>query len=174
MSASVNTLSAGGHAHVQIGSTIYQSEDRCLKALRITDPRHDKKRIEDDKGGLLTDVYGWVIDNAQFRQWRNGDGQLLWVKGDPGKGKTMLLCGIINELKKAGDNLLAYFFCQATDARINSVTAVLRGLIYLLVDQQPSLLAKVRKRYDHAGEQLFEDINAWVALTEIFAESCMI
>jgi hypothetical protein len=44
----------------------------------------------------------------------------------------MLLCGIINELKKsiAKTDLLSYFFCQATDSRIDNATAVLRGLIY--------------------------------------------
>jgi hypothetical protein len=45
---------------------------------------------------------------------------------------------------------------------------VLRGLIYLLIDQQSSLLSHVRKKYDHAGKALFEDANAWVALSEIF------
>jgi hypothetical protein len=42
----------------------------------------------------------------------------------------MLLCGIVNELKKsmAKTDLLSYFFCQATDSRINNATAILRGL----------------------------------------------
>jgi Ni2+-binding GTPase involved in maturation of urease and hydrogenase len=70
-----------------------------------------------------------------------GKTMLLLVKGDPGKGKTMLLCGIINELEKpiSKTGLLSYFFCQATDSRINSATAVLRSLIYMPVIQQPSL-----------------------------------
>jgi hypothetical protein len=82
----------------------------------------------------------------------------------------MLLCGIVNELKKsmAKIELLSYFFCQATDSRINNATAVLRGLMYLLVDQQPSLVSYIRKKHDHAGKTLFEDANAWVALSEIF------
>jgi Cdc6-like AAA superfamily ATPase len=94
----------------------------------------------------------------------------LWVKGDPGKGKTMLLCGLINELQSSMSQsaLLSYFFCQATDARINSATAVLRGLLYMLVTQQPSLTSHIRKKHDHAGKALFEDTNAWVALSEIF------
>src|SRR5438874_1223759 len=82
----------------------------------------------------------------------------------------MLLCGIVNELKKsmAKTDLLSYFFCQATDLRINNATAVLRGLIYLLIDQQPSLVSHIRKKYNHAGKTLFEDANTWVALSEIF------
>jgi hypothetical protein len=87
----------------------------------------------------------------------------------------MLICGIIDEISpltrlrdKEATTLLSYFFCQATDSRINNAAAVLRGLIYLLVDQQPPLVSHVRKKYDHAGKALFEDTNAWVALSEIF------
>jgi hypothetical protein len=82
----------------------------------------------------------------------------------------MLLCGIVNELKKskAETDLLSYFFCQATESRINNATAVLRGLVYLLVDQQPSLISHIRKKHDYADKTLFEDANAWVALSEIF------
>lgn len=146
-------------------------DNKCLADLRLTDPRDDKRRIEATKGGLLQDSYRWVLENADFQNWRNDpQNQLLWIKADPGKGKTMLLCGIIDELQKsiATTELLSYFFCQATDSRINSATAVLRGLLYLLVNQQPSLVSHIREKYNHAGKTLFEDTNAWVALVEIF------
>lgn len=146
---------------------------KCIRDLCLTDPRDDKKRIEEAKGGLLQDSYRWILENTDFQQWRRGQqSRLLWIKGDPGKGKTMLLCGIINELRKSitKSDRLSYFFCQATDSRINTATAVLRGLVYMLVGQQPSLILHVRKKYDHAGKTLFEDANAWVALSEIFAD----
>jgi hypothetical protein len=42
----------------------------------------------------------WVLRHPQFQCWRgSNDSQVLWVKGDPGKGKTMLLCGIIDDLR---------------------------------------------------------------------------
>ena len=83
----------------------------------------------------------------------------------------MLLCGIINELKLASDSsLLSFFFYQATDASINNAMAVLRGLIYLLVDQQPSLISHVYKKYDATGNPLFREVNTWVALSEIFTD----
>ena len=136
---------------------------KCIQDLRLTDPRDDKKRIADTKGGLLEGSYRWILENSDFQQWRyNQQSRLLWIKGDPGKGKTMLLCGITNELKRsmAKSVLLSYFFCQATDSRINYATAVLRGLIYLLVDQQPSLISHIRAKYDQASKTLFEDANA--------------
>ncbi|KAH8745713.1 NACHT domain-containing protein [Hyaloscypha sp. PMI_1271] len=143
----------------------------CLQDLRLTDPCDDKKRIEDTEGGLLEDSYRWIFGTSEFKQWRSDQlSPLLWIKGDPGKGKTMLLCGIINELSKSTVDtaLLSYFFCQATDSRINNATAVLRGLIYMLVHQQPSLVSHIQKKYDNAGKALFEDANAWTALSEIF------
>ena len=143
----------------------------CIRDIRHTDPRYDKKRIEDTKGGLLADSYRWVLDNTTFQQWQQDPhSRLLWVKGDPGKGKTMLFCGLVNELQSLmpRNALLSYFFCQATDSRINSATGVIRGLLYMLVDQQPSLMSHIRRKYDHAGKALFEDANAWVALSEIF------
>ncbi|CAK7203901.1 hypothetical protein SEUCBS139899_006651 [Sporothrix eucalyptigena] len=73
----------------------------CIRDLRLLDPRDDKTRIEETKGGLLQDAYRWILENNSFQQWCNGpQGRILWIRGDPGKGKTMLLCGIIDELKR--------------------------------------------------------------------------
>src|SRR5947207_3172301 len=116
-----------------------ERDRQCLMDLRVTDPQDDKKRIEETKGGLFQDSYLWILESHDFRRWYDDQqSRLLWIKGDPGKGKTMLLCGIIDELKKSivETGLLSFFFCQGTDSRINNATAVLRGLIYLIVLQQ--------------------------------------
>lgn len=64
--------------------------------------------------------------------------------------------------------MLSYFFCQAADSSRNTATAVLRGLIYLLLDQQKSLIPHLADKYAHAGKRLFEDTNAFDALSKIF------
>jgi hypothetical protein len=46
---------------------IYKME-RCIQDMHNTDPRNDKKRIEDTKGRLLADSYRWVLDNTTFQQ----------------------------------------------------------------------------------------------------------
>ncbi|KAL7903891.1 NACHT domain-containing protein [Trichoderma velutinum] len=175
----------GDDARIHQGDNHYHStneksredEDmKCLTDLRITDPRDDKTRIEATKGGLFKDSYRWILEHRDFRQWRDDErSRLLWIKGDPGKGKTMLLCGIVNELSpqtrlqdQKANTLLSYFFCQAADERINSATAVLRGLIYLVVKQQPLLISHIQEKYKDWGEAIFKDVNAWTALSEIF------
>lgn len=147
-----------------------KEEERCLKDLRVTDPRDDKSRIEDTNGGLLQGAYDWAIKHSDFIAWRDEKANnMLWVKGDPGKGKTMLLCGLIDELQRQNIKP-CYFFCQATDPRLNSATAVLRGLIYLLVDTNRQLLSPIQEKYDQAGAALFQDANSWVVLSQMFTE----
>ncbi|KAF4962647.1 hypothetical protein FSARC_9317 [Fusarium sarcochroum] len=146
-------------------------QQQCLLDLRVTDPQNDKTRIEESKGGLLQDSYRWILGHEDFQRWQqpNSAHRFLWIKGDPGKGKTMLLCGIIDELNKGPDDLspIVFFFCQATDSRINTATSVLRGLIYMLIKAQPTLFTHIWKEYKHAGKQLFEDWNAFATLSTI-------
>lgn len=140
--------------------------------MKVTDPRRDKERIEQLKGGLLRDSYRWVLSNEDFVEWRDeNSGQLLWIRGDPGKGKTMLLCGIIDELSESCSDptTVAYFFCQATEMKINHATAVLRGLIYMLVIQHKSLVTHIRRECDQ-NRTAFEGMNAWQALANVFLE----
>ncbi|KAL6887038.1 hypothetical protein GGI43DRAFT_265277 [Trichoderma evansii] len=146
-------------------------DKQCLKDLYETNPIKDKERIQDTKGGLLKDSYLWILDNADFRQFCNDpQSQLLWIKGDPGKGKTMLLCGIIDELQKEPNKTLSYFFCQATEAQLSNATSVLRGLMHLLLDKRPSLISHLRAKYDTAGKKLFQGINVWGSLVEILTD----
>ena len=41
---------------------------KCIQDIRLTDPRDDKKRIEETKGGLLEGSYRWVLESASFQQ----------------------------------------------------------------------------------------------------------
>lgn len=146
-------------------------DKKCLRDLYITDPRMDKRRIESTKGGLVQDSYRWILNDSDFKTWlHDDDKRLLWVKGDPGKGKTMLLCGIVDEITRcaAQSSAISFFFCQATIPTINNHLAVLRGLIWLLVDQQPSLISHIREKYDLIGKEIFEGANAWYSLAKIF------
>jgi hypothetical protein len=83
----------------------------------------------------------------------------------------MLLCGIIEKLEifTAQRCTVPYFFCQATDERINKATSVLRGLIYLLLYQQPYLTTYVQRKREQVGKSIFEDTNSMVTLSDVFS-----
>ncbi|EXL39254.1 hypothetical protein FOCG_18133 [Fusarium oxysporum f. sp. radicis-lycopersici 26381] len=126
-----------------------ENERRPLQTLHAPgglDPRCSVERIEQRKGKLFMESYQWILSNKDFLQWRNEENsRLLWIRGDPGKGKTMLLCGIIQTLKedfyKRPDQawLPVYFFCQATDNQFNTSESVIRGLLVFLLDEYPKL-----------------------------------
>lgn len=147
-----------------------QEDIACLRDLYITSPQNDKIRIEQTKGGLLLDAYVWILQNDAYKQWiEDPNTCLLWIRGDPGKGKTMLLCGIIDQLQESElSGNLYYFFCQATDSRLNNASSILRGLLHMLISKQPSLISYVRNEYDRSGKIIFEDSNSWVVLSQIF------
>ena len=169
---------AFGRLREEINKSLLRADPKyrvCMRDLSITDPRLDKKRIEDIQGGLLDGVSNWLYKTSEFQRWRNKqwrndeNSRLLWIQGSVGQGKTMLLCDIINELQKTSTKIVSYFFCNGTDSRADSATAVLRGLIYMMIIQQPVLASYVQKKYDIVGKTLFEDTNAWSALTEILS-----
>lgn len=200
----VRDVNADGQSRIHVGNYTEvhnynePNRNRCIADLLLTNPHDDKTRIEQTKGGLLKDSYKWILDHADFQRWQDDrESRLLWIKGDAGKGKTMLLCGIIDELSQPRKNKantsegglfgniatvlrqfqklsfsptnswpVSFFFCQGTDSRLNRGVAVLRGLIYVLLCQQPSLISHIQGKYDHAGRRLFEDANAFYTLSQ--------
>ena len=145
-------------------------DEECKRYIFETDPSDDRRRIQETKGGLLRDSYCWILKHADFRRFQEeAQSRVLWIKGDPGKGKTMLLCGIIDELEKMGQrDTLTYFLCQATVPRLNNATSVLRGLVYHLVKHHPSLVSYIREEYDSKGSKLLES-NALQVLSRMLS-----
>ncbi|KAL6815079.1 hypothetical protein J3E69DRAFT_105968 [Trichoderma sp. SZMC 28015] len=155
-----------GNVSITVNKASSDEKKKFLKSISKTDPAYDKKRIQAAKGPLLRESFGWVLDHENFNRWCNTDNGVFWIKGDPGKGKTMLICGIINEFEKdaAISSNLSYFFCQAPDPTYNTATAVLGGLLIPLLRRHQVLLSEIQNKY----EDRIEGPNACVALCEIF------
>src|SRR5882762_4136721 len=146
----------------------------CLQGLYLIDPRVEIDAIENRKDILFRDSYRWILISDQYKNFTswtdNNPYRPLWIKGDPGKGKTMLLIGIIRELSlqlESNSPHLSYFFIQGTDSKSNTATAVLRCLIWMMLVQNPSLISHFKKEYDPIGPQYF-DRNPFEALSKVF------
>ena len=164
-----------------VGSSVWLDENdkQCIRDLRLTDPRHDKERIEANKDQLLEGSCSWVLEDEAFIDWWTRDNsRLLWIHGDPGKGKTMMMIALVSEMERKleclpGPNILTYFFCQKTSSDLNTTVSVLRGLIFLLVDQEKTLIRHLREKYDSAGRRLFEGPNTLYALLDVLLNILM-
>ncbi|KAK1541077.1 hypothetical protein CPAR01_07066 [Colletotrichum paranaense] len=139
--------------------------EECLRELFQTNPKDDRERIirrKDNTPTLFKSSYEWILNVEEFRRWRTDpESRRLWIRGDPGKGKTMLLCGIIEELEKSDPRPLCYFFCQATVPALDNATSVLRSLILQLAQKYPWLRTQVLAVYEKGGKARFNDHNAW-------------
>ncbi|KAL2889226.1 Vegetative incompatibility protein HET-E-1 [Ceratocystis lukuohia] len=145
-----------------------EKDKQCLSDFYVTDTSADKKDIESKKGGLLKDCYQWIIHHQDFQRFRTEkESRILWIKGDPGKGKTMLLCGIIDTLELDSSVDVSYFFCQAANSQLNTANSVLRGLIRDIARRNPQLTKHIRAKYDYTGKAFFSNDRLWYSLCDI-------
>lgn len=140
----------------------------------MTDPAHDRARSRAASRALQCHPSRLSIRKEYCRHWREREqGGLLWVTSGVEQERTALLCDIIDEVEGQSPNRIAYFFCQENDPRGDNALAILRSLVYLLIVQQTSLVSHVQAKFDVAGQNLFADRNAWVAICEIFTNMLM-
>ena len=59
---------------------------------------HDLLQTDHRKGPLIEKASDWILEITEFRNWYGAETQLLWIKGDHGKGKTMMATTVIDEL----------------------------------------------------------------------------
>ncbi|KAI8630595.1 WD40-repeat-containing domain protein [Xylariaceae sp. FL1651] len=112
-------------------------------------------RIKSDKGGFLDDCFSWILEDSQLKDWQyNKDTRLLWIKGDPGKGKTMLMIGLVGGMtnRLRPDESCAFFFCQNTEPHLNNGVSVLRGLIWKLLSENRALSCYIPAEYRLAAK----------------------
>jgi hypothetical protein len=152
--------------------TIDDIDRSCLRALRCPDTRVVKNQLKEYKDKLLYKSIDWILEDPQYLRWRDGDDvRLLWIKGGAGKGKTMMSIGLIERsLPQDESTVVTYFFCQNADYELNTLEAIIKGLILQLVNQQIELKESLRCRWDTTNEHFDEDITSWRTLWNIFLE----
>lgn len=145
----------------------------CLTALCYTDSFKVKTRLKRSRDELLPESFKWILYDAQYCRWRDHeDLSLLWIKGDAGKGKTMMSIGLIEELLqcKKSKSAVTYFFCQRGDTSLNTVESVVKGLIFRLFERQESVRRTLRKRWNVQQSCFENDIHRLENLWDIFLE----
>jgi hypothetical protein len=153
-----------------------KDDDECLQHLRVTDPWSEIDRIEKRKDLLFLDSFQWILQTTHFKgfaEWANPKSpRTLWIRGHAGTGKTMLVIGIVRYLANTRvlqDKFpsLSFFFCQGMDNKLNSSAAVLRNLMWQLLQKQKHLFHHLRDEYKATGKDLFEESIAVFNMTRI-------
>ncbi|OJJ43208.1 hypothetical protein ASPZODRAFT_169522 [Penicilliopsis zonata CBS 506.65] len=154
--------------------TIHEIDRLCLRALQCPpDSLIVKNRLKETKDKLHLESIKWVFQSQDFRRWRDKDDSgLLWIKGGPGKGKTMMSIGIIERLLDQRENppLVTYFFCQNGDNELNTLGSILKALILRLFNQNKGLKECLRRHWDTQNSRFEKDLTSWRNLWDILQE----
>ncbi|PTB53807.1 hypothetical protein M431DRAFT_6092 [Trichoderma harzianum CBS 226.95] len=147
---------------------------KCLQALFITDPATDRAKLINSKGELVQGTCDWIAQKKEFIKWRASDGGLLWISGGPGLGKTMLSIYLITYLSSCflsiddgKTHYSTYFFCDANDNTRNSAVAIIRGILFQLLEQKKELIGHILSSYEVQREQLFSQ-NSFETVWKFF------
>jgi len=122
---------------------------------------------------LLPQCIDWVLQDPQYISWQDTEHVcLLLIRGGAGKGKTMMSISLVERLSAFHDTstIVIYFFCQNADYEINTIEAIIKGLILQLVNQQKELMESLRRHWDHENDRFDKDVSDWRILWYIFLE----
>jgi hypothetical protein len=158
-------------------SLIYTDPERhedLITNKKYTNPEGDLYRVADKKDEILKGSCDWVFQSETFNSWwTKPNSHLLWIKGDPGKGKTMIAMAAIARFRNnAGPQprATAFFFFDNDYTELTTAAAALRGLVYLLLDQHMSLVRHLRKHWDRAGDAIYKGTGAFDNLRQILSD----
>ncbi|KKP06868.1 hypothetical protein THAR02_01065 [Trichoderma harzianum] len=99
------------------------------------DPPSFADRYEDVASQCMQGTTSWLLEHTIFHSWlqdgKKVRGGSLWVRGNPGSGKSVLAASTIQELKGIGSsNPVCYFFFNSTQDIIpNTSSTAYRALL---------------------------------------------
>lgn len=98
---------------------------------------------------------------------------ILWLYGNPGIGKSMMVMTLAEELPEKdyfinNHSILSFFFCDSGSEHQRTATSILRGLLYQIIKQCPTFIEQMMSKYDVHGDRLFTSFDAlWAVLMDI-------
>ncbi|KAJ6103905.1 hypothetical protein N7486_004127 [Penicillium sp. IBT 16267x] len=88
----------------------------------------------------------WLTSTTVYQQWhQNDENGILWIKGIPGSGKSVMAASIIDQLGQEEVPVLYFFFRQIIDANHQPV-AVLRDWLCQILTYSPALQLKLMEK----------------------------
>lgn len=102
----------------------------------------------------------WLVDGDEFHEWVNQSNRIMYCKGMPGAGKTVMTAVVVDHLQtrfeKDPDIGIAYIYCNYRNETEQTLPLLFRSLLRQLVRQLvyvPELIRDMYDRHRRAGDQ---------------------
>ncbi|RFU76896.1 ankyrin repeat domain-containing [Trichoderma arundinaceum] len=132
-----------------------KEKDDCRRSLGFRDMDARVENISPTQPGTCE----WFFETSHFQQWYGHselDNGLLWIKGNPGTGKSTLMKRILKHCQTKEDYIIAAYFFNARGTELEKTPlGMLRSLLFQLLKHEPSLydplLPIFRKKQEEHG-----------------------
>lgn len=112
----------------------------------------------------------WFLATEVFKRWKEGSSPLIWIKGIPGSGKTILSSFIVEELKADAQDpshVVLYFYFEFKPTIDNSLDGLIRNFLTHLFMKNEKVRSNLQGLYEkHSNETPSTDL-----LVETFRSS---
>ncbi|KAL2212316.1 hypothetical protein CC79DRAFT_1364594 [Sarocladium strictum] len=114
----------------------------------------------------------WLLKTSEWDQWRRSSSSLLWIKGNPGAGKsTMMKYAVKNVKRKPGEHVVSHFFnARGAGELEKSAEGLYRALLVQLLRDLPPDRFSESKSLREAAEESAEKKWPLPELLELLQE----
>ena len=122
----------------------------ALTWLAVDDQEDELDRLSDR---CQPDTCNWLFKHEKVVSWCNDEpiGLLLWLKGIPGSGKSVLCSQLINHLKKADDCMVAFYLCNSYSNQ-NHCLQILKSIAAQLLRSHREMASYVVHEFASQGQ----------------------
>lgn len=158
------------------GSSLSEKDQEIMTACYVGDTATEMSPIEQSDNSLSEnrrEALGAVEYTHFVNRHSDNISSALWVIVNTPRGKATPLFDIIQSLQGQlqthfDEPCLSYFFCRGTNTTVDTATTILKGLIWMLLRQTPSLIGYLRKEFEDAGHEIFDGPSAFSHLKGVF------
>ncbi|KAJ5701489.1 hypothetical protein N7488_009037 [Penicillium malachiteum] len=118
--------------------------EKITKWLQPTPYDFERSEYSRHRASHLLGTGAWLKSTPVYQQWHSGDNGLLWIKGIPGSGKSVMAASIIKQLQDMHVPVIYFFFRQIIDANHKPIVA-LRDWLCQILDYSPPLQVKLHQ-----------------------------
>lgn len=116
-------------------------------------PLRFEEFLQTQRDRQLTGTGEWFLSSSSFRTWTQGTLPVLWCKGGPGVGKTVLATVAYDTLVssyRASNTLVIAMFCTADNENTHSLHNLISSMLRQAVEAKGEIPKKVKELYDDA------------------------
>ena len=115
----------------------------------------------------------WILQRTQFKAWAALTpevSKVLWIRGGPGCGKTILTASIIRHvasLHSTGSIPAAYFFCRYEDERKRDLNEIARSWVQQIVNRMDDAVSIVYPLCEENKSRAATMMEVWEILSRL-------